>query len=589
MMAGNVTTIKVQASGAGFLNAWMDFNINGSWADAGDQIFTNTPLIAGWNTLTVNIPAAASSGKTFMRFRFDSQGNLSFTGLALDGEVEDYQVNVCPNWKPTQTNSTHLIAIPASMTMLKPGDVIGVFYTDNQGLVKCGGLVEWTGESQVLVAYGDDNTTPDVKEGFAAGETFVWKIYKESTGSLKDVMVKYNPALPNSDGTFVDFGFSALTTIFGNQNLNIPVGWSGISSYLSPIDKQITNMFEPIINSLILLYNFEGFYWPSQGVNTLDNWDEYSGYVIKLIENDVLSIYGAELTDTKVNLEASWNIVPVLSTADVDVVSIFAGIAGFYAAKDVAGQGVYWPAYNFNTLGNLKTGKSYFVYMTSPGSITFPAGGFKTSAIEPVTFENVSPWNDVYYTPATHIVAFASDAISGFEKGDIIAAFTQSGLCAGMNMFSGDGTGLVLNGDDDYTVAVDGFASNENISYKLYRSSTDETFDLEVSYDPALDNTGKFQVNSMSAITKVKLLATGIEQPSGSNIRIYPNPTQCVFTVEGIDDNTNIRIFNAFGEEVFVNRLSSPGNIDLTGQMKGVYFVRIESAKGTIVQKLVLN
>jgi len=589
MYSGNTATINVKASASGFLNAWMDFNMNGSWADAGDQIFTNTPLIAGWNTLTFNIPATASSGKTFMRFRFDSQGNLSYTGLALDGEVEDYQVHVCPNWKPTQTNSTHLIAIPAPMIMLEPGDVIGVFYADNQGLVKCGGLVEWTGESQVLIAYGDDNTTHDVKEGFATGETFVWKICKESTGSVKDVMVKYDPALPNSDGTFVDFGFSALTDIFGSQNLSIPSGWSGISSYLSPIDTQVTNMFEPIMNSLILLYNFDGFYWPSQGVNTLDKWNEYSGYAIKLNENDVLSIYGAGLTDTKVDLDASWNIIPVLSTADVDVVSIFAGVAGFYAAKDVAGQGVYWPAYNFNTLGNLKTGKSYFVYMTSAGSINFPAGGFKTSAIEPLTFENVSPWNDVYYTPATHIVAFASDAISDFEKGDIIGAFTQSGLCAGMNMYSGDGTGLVLNGDDAYTVAVDGFAANENIIYKLYRPSTDEIFDLEVSYDPSLDNSGKFNVNSMSVITKATLLATGIGQPTGSHIRIYPNPTQGVFTIEGIDDNTNVRIFNAFGEEIFVNRLSAPGKIDLTGHTKGVYFVRIESAKGTIVQKLVLN
>jgi hypothetical protein len=268
---------------------------------------------------------------------------------------------------------------------------------------------------------------------------------------------------------------------------------------------------------------------------------------------------------------------------------MFAGVTGFYAAKDVAGQGVYWPKYNFNTIGNLKVGKSYFVYMTEPGSITYPDGSYKTSAIEPVDFVNLTPWNDVVYTPASHLVAFADDATSGFENGDIIAAFTPAGLCAGMNVYSKDGAGLTLNGDDNYSGVVDGFAANEDISYKLYRPSTSETYDLQVTYDASLDNTGKFNVNSMSAITEVKMSATGIEQHGDSHLRIYPNPTKGVFTIEGMDNNASIRIYNTFGEEIHVNTLSASGKIDLSGHSKGVYFIRIETAEGTIVEKLVIN
>jgi hypothetical protein len=479
-------------------------------------------------------------------------------------------VAVKPNWKPNQTNSSHLIAIPAQLSMVEPGDVIGVFYTDKQGQQMCGGVIEWTGESQVLIAFGDDNTTPDIKEGFAAGEPFAWKLHKGSSGITKNVQVKYDQMLPNYDGTFADFGFSALTSLFGSQNLSIPQGWSGLSTYVSPADDEVSHMFEPIVNSLILLYNFDGFYWPSQGVNTLGKWDDYSGYVLKLTEASSLEIFGEEISDKKVTLSEGWSLIPVLSTSDVDVVSIFEGVTGFYAAKAVAGQGVYWPKYNFNTIGNLKTGKSYFVYMTEPGSITFPDGSFKTSAIEPVAFENVTPWNDVVYTPASHLVAFADEATSGFESGDIIAAFTPSGLCAGMNIYTEDGAGLVLNGDDAYSAEVDGFAVSENISFKLYRPASDETFDLEVTYDASLGNTGEFQINGMSAIAKVKMSATGIGQPAADNIRIYPNPTTGLFTIKGIDNNANIRIYNAFGEEISVNKLSATGNIDLTGHSKGV-------------------
>jgi hypothetical protein len=41
---------------------------------------------------TFPVPASAAPGPTFARFRFSSAGGLSYTGLAPDGEVEDYYV-----------------------------------------------------------------------------------------------------------------------------------------------------------------------------------------------------------------------------------------------------------------------------------------------------------------------------------------------------------------------------------------------------------------------------------------------------------------------------------------------------------------
>jgi len=95
---GSNATVLVVASTNGLLNAWMDFNANGSWTNAGEQIFTNQPLVAGANLLTVAVPVASSSGTNiFARFRFSSAGGLSYTGPALDGEVEDYAVTItCP-------------------------------------------------------------------------------------------------------------------------------------------------------------------------------------------------------------------------------------------------------------------------------------------------------------------------------------------------------------------------------------------------------------------------------------------------------------------------------------------------------------
>ena len=93
---GTMASVSVVASGPGKLDAWVDFNADGSWSQAGDQIFTSKPLATGANVISFAVPATATPGATFARFRFSSAGGLSFTGLALDGEVEDYAVTVVP-------------------------------------------------------------------------------------------------------------------------------------------------------------------------------------------------------------------------------------------------------------------------------------------------------------------------------------------------------------------------------------------------------------------------------------------------------------------------------------------------------------
>lgn len=86
-------TVNVQnASGVVRLDAWIDFNGDGDFNDPGEQIFTNKAVNAGDNLLTFVVPAGAASGQTYARFRISTAGNLAPTGIASDGEVEDYAV-----------------------------------------------------------------------------------------------------------------------------------------------------------------------------------------------------------------------------------------------------------------------------------------------------------------------------------------------------------------------------------------------------------------------------------------------------------------------------------------------------------------
>jgi len=92
---GSTITLNVVASTTGFLDAWMDFNVDSDWADAGEHIFTNQPLNAGSNTLSFVVPVTASAGISYSRFRFRTSGApVNYDGLVADGEVEDYSTRI---------------------------------------------------------------------------------------------------------------------------------------------------------------------------------------------------------------------------------------------------------------------------------------------------------------------------------------------------------------------------------------------------------------------------------------------------------------------------------------------------------------
>ncbi|WP_170288358.1 GEVED domain-containing protein [Marilutibacter maris] len=101
---GQASTIDVAvnqpASGAGFLSAWVDWNVDGDFDDAGEQISTDQQFTAGTSgsiSLSVTPPLVAlPSNQTFARFRWSSVAGVAATAGGTDGEVEDYAVELVP-------------------------------------------------------------------------------------------------------------------------------------------------------------------------------------------------------------------------------------------------------------------------------------------------------------------------------------------------------------------------------------------------------------------------------------------------------------------------------------------------------------
>jgi hypothetical protein len=197
---GSSTTVTVTASASGRLDAWIDFADDGSWSQAGDQVFNNLPLAPGVNVLSVPVPANATlTNQTFARFRFSSTGNLSFTGLANDGEVEDYAL---------------AIVAPASI-----GDF--VFFDSNGNGVQDGG--ETSGINAVPVSLTNIGTGQTWNTVTANGAYLFSNLppgtYQVSVPSSQPGLVRTTPSphvvtvVGGQNYTQADFGYIAPTGV----------------------------------------------------------------------------------------------------------------------------------------------------------------------------------------------------------------------------------------------------------------------------------------------------------------------------------------------------------------------------------------
>ncbi len=142
-----------------YLNAWLDFGIDGTWAQPIDQIISNAIVSSGANTFAFMIPPASIPGTTFARFRLSTQPGLSCFGSAQDGEVEDYECFIRQEQEPDQDfgDAPDGAAAPGYPTLLTNA---GARHTIVPGFC-LGAYIDAEFDGQPTTnADGDDNNPP---------------------------------------------------------------------------------------------------------------------------------------------------------------------------------------------------------------------------------------------------------------------------------------------------------------------------------------------------------------------------------------------------------------------------------------------
>ena len=194
-----VTTVTVTASAPSLLDAWIDFNFDGDWDDPNEQIIQSFEFLPGNLVQSFNIqvpantPTPTSPTRSIARFRLSTEGRLLPTGLATNGEVEDYAVTIVPGAPPVASNDSYealedanLVVTSLTGVLANDTDVDSVtrFVVDNDPNVSG---IQPTVRPQhgtlTLNADGSFTYVPDAD--FFGIDTFV---YRASDGVLQSVL-----------------------------------------------------------------------------------------------------------------------------------------------------------------------------------------------------------------------------------------------------------------------------------------------------------------------------------------------------------------------------------------------------------------
>ncbi len=120
----NPVPVVITSSGVGVVDAWIDWNDDGDFLDAGEKILSSQPVRAGENTFLVTTPATAAIGFSAARFRLSTMGGLLNNGVGVGGEVEDYLVEVLTGTPPVAVTDSYTVDEDQVLTVTTPGVLV---------------------------------------------------------------------------------------------------------------------------------------------------------------------------------------------------------------------------------------------------------------------------------------------------------------------------------------------------------------------------------------------------------------------------------------------------------------------------------
>jgi len=210
-------TINNTTGQTGYLQAWFDFNKNGSFTDGGEQVLVNSTS-TGVTAFNVAIPSSVTPGPLYARFRYSLTRDLGVGGQAATGEVEDYVFTV---------NASSKLANDDTFTLTRnsQANVLNVldndFETANSQLhitsINTSGIRATRGV--VIIAAGQRSILYTPPVGFTGTDSFTYTVTSTS-GQSATATVNLNVSFVSQNPIAVDDSFEVAQ---GGSNIALNV------------------------------------------------------------------------------------------------------------------------------------------------------------------------------------------------------------------------------------------------------------------------------------------------------------------------------------------------------------------------------
>ena len=599
---------------------WIDYNQNGSFTDAGEQVFSKAASKTTPVSGSFTVPTSAVNGATRMRVSLKYNGIPTSCETFTYGEVEDYTINIgtggggdtqAPT-APTSLVSSNITDTTATLSWTASTDNVGVTgYDVFQGTTNIGTVTGTT--TNITALTPNTSYTFTVKAKDAAGNiSAASNAVTFTTTSTVDTQAPSAPsslASSNVTQTTVDLSWSASTDNVGVTGYDVYQGGSVIAT-VTATNYQVTGL------TASTAYAFSVKAKDAAGnvsnasntanVTTLAPPDTQAPSAPSSLTSSNITQSGVDLawtasTDnvgvTGYDVYQGGSVIATVTATNYQVTGLAASTAYSFSvkAKDAAGN-----VSNASNTVNVTTLVNNITYCTSGGT------NVNFEYIDLVSIggiNNVTGANGGYgdftnlvgglpYGSNTIVVSAGFSSTTYTESWRVWIDFNQNGTFETSERVVNGSSSNGGNLSNTFTVPTSALAGNTRmrVSMKWNGAATAcQTF----TYGEVEDYT----VNVGSATGIVAGFGSSAVQIDGElgneapifNANIYPNPTSSTLTIQLRDNrDASFKIISMIGQIVKQGKIDG-NSINVSNLQSGMYFVEINDGQKSITSKIIKN
>jgi len=318
-------------------------------------------------------------------------------------------------------------------------------------------------------------------------------------------------------------------------------------------------------------------------------------------------------TGTKINpttpiaLTTGWNLVPNLrggqnvdTFADVNQLNIATAMGSIadpnIIVKDVYGD-IYWPAFGINTISSMREMQAYYVYVSSPDILRYPADNFVAKESLKRSDTKVANTHFVvdFNSDNSAIVLIEATELTGLSNGSEIGFFNSNDQLVGATVYTGGNIAATLWGQSSMKAEDEkGLKPGETYSVKAFDPNSGETVVLQnLRY---AKGSNVYEHNAIGMVSGADLVNESDLPTEFTLEQNYPNPfnpsTNIRFSLANAA-NVQLEVFNIAGQRVasIINGTEMASGMhsvsfDASSLASGVYLYRIQAGSFVATRKM---